>query len=131
MNSFLQSWRWYIRGNVVSKHAQRVIVQFMAASCGTSTKREDREETGEAQAEAQALPASDLAVDKVHGILDRMSAAETQRHMKATQTADAEGGDEEGRIDADALVQTSQINDAMKLTARLWSRLVAKPGCWR
>ena len=32
--SFQEAWRWYVRGHVVSHHAKRIIVQFMAACCG-------------------------------------------------------------------------------------------------
>ena len=44
--SFANAWKWYIRGNVVSRHAQRLIVQFMSVNCGKSTRdREQMEET--------------------------------------------------------------------------------------
>ena len=34
--SFQASWHWYIHGHVVSRHAERIIVQFMMANCGKS-----------------------------------------------------------------------------------------------
>ena len=30
------AWSWYVRGHIVSEHAKKIIVQFMAACCGKS-----------------------------------------------------------------------------------------------
>ena len=35
--SYGAAWSWYIRGHVVSLHAKRLIIQFIAACCGKST----------------------------------------------------------------------------------------------
>ena len=43
--SYHAAWRWYIRGHIVSRHAQRIITQFLAASCGKSTPRDASDET--------------------------------------------------------------------------------------
>ncbi len=47
--SYELSWRWYIRGHVVSQHAKRIIVQFMAACCGKS--KSDRQPTAQLEEE--------------------------------------------------------------------------------
>ena len=35
--SFAHGWQWYIRGNIVSLHQQRIIVSFMSINRGKST----------------------------------------------------------------------------------------------
>ena len=42
--SFSESWRNYIRGNVVSRHSQKIIFQLMAANCGKTSRTENLEE---------------------------------------------------------------------------------------
>jgi hypothetical protein len=49
--SFYAAWRWYLRGNIVSWHAARLITQFMAACCGRSTTREQLEADPDALAD--------------------------------------------------------------------------------
>ena len=34
VRSYAAAWSWYVRGNIVSEHAARLIKQFMAACCG-------------------------------------------------------------------------------------------------
>ena len=46
--SFAAAWSQYVRGNVVSQHAARLITQFMAACCGRSSKRDNDDDDGEA-----------------------------------------------------------------------------------
>ena len=38
--SYSQAWSHYVRGHIVSHHAHRLIIQFMAACCGRSTQRD-------------------------------------------------------------------------------------------
>ena len=120
--SYAASWAWYVRGNVVSRHAAKIIVQFMAACSGSSKRTEDKYEDAKEDASAKVLPNSDLALQRVHDILDRMSAADVQNGRKAKASKDEEQEISEDNMDAKALEQSSQINDAMKLTAKLWSR---------
>ena len=54
---YLQSWRWYVRGHVVSQHAKRIIIQFMAACCGKSTRDIQADaDLPECQAQHKELP---------------------------------------------------------------------------
>ena len=89
--SYAMSWRWYVRGNVVSRHAQKVIVQFMAASCGTSKRRAEHDENMEAESSPLALPNNNLALERVHGILDRMSAAAVQKGFDCQREGKSRG----------------------------------------
>merc|ERR1712159_734282 len=41
VRNYAASWSWYVRGNVVTRHAKRLIVQFMAANCGKTKRGED------------------------------------------------------------------------------------------
>ena len=71
--SFAESWRHYIRGNVVSRHAQKFIVQFMAANCGKTTRREDLVEDADGErTKSASLPENSLPLARVHNILDRV-----------------------------------------------------------
>ena len=74
LRSHEYSWRSYIRGHVVSRHAKQIIVQFMAACCGRSkaTDNEDLEEDGKDQ-EAGKLPDNDISLQRIHSIIDGMS----------------------------------------------------------
>jgi len=94
----------------------------MAASCGTTRKRDDLEQTEDTEAIPRTLPATDVAVDRVHEILDRMSTAQVQKSNRAAPDENLHLQEKDEDVDAEALLQTSQINDAMKLTAKLWSR---------
>jgi hypothetical protein len=109
-----------VRGNVVTNHAQRIIVQFMAASCGSAKHRDEAAEGKEEAGKTHDVPDANLALHRVHDILDRMSAAVV--HKNVGDNEDAEAADTEAAADARALTQTVQINDAMQLTARLWKR---------
>ena len=71
--SYAEAWRWYVRGHVVSQHATRLIVQFMAACCGKSKGGEDVDETLEQPERLREIPANALPLTRVHAILERMS----------------------------------------------------------
>ena len=117
--SYTNAWRWYIRGNVVSRHAQRLIVQFMAVNCGRSQRDNDKMDEAEENLGSAPLPDSNVALDRVHAILDRMS-FKAQGNIGASVADVAENVEDD--VDAKALQQTVQINESMKLTAKLWSR---------
>ena len=120
--SFAVAWSQYIRGNVVSTSACRIIVQFMAANCGRSRRDEDDSKIHGDTATNQHVPDADMAVQRIHGIIDRMSTAEVKVGTQKAAAGANEPGDVDHEADACALQQSSQINDAMKLTAKLWSR---------
>ena len=124
--SVAMAWRTYIRGNVVTRHAARIITQFMAACCGSST-RQDGEDVQEQGDQTRAdIPNNFLPLSRVHALLDHMSAAEVaekKRKPRAKTLQEAiDQVDAEVDVDAEALRQSGVINNAMQLTARLWSR---------
>ena len=51
----------YVQGNVVSKHAQKIIIQFTAANCGTSKKRDNNDVDADENSERTPLPETDVA----------------------------------------------------------------------
>ena len=79
-----------MEGGVVSRHAQRLIAQFMAACCGKSR----REDTGEelTQRGNHECPPNEVALEKLHDILDALGKKEgeeeeKQRRSGQTQSA--------------------------------------------
>ena len=122
--SFADAWSWYVRGNVVSRTAARIITQFMAASCGVASHREEDgglSEDDAAKAD-EALPDNILPLSRVHAILDRMSAGDCVKKQKAPQQDDVDACISDEDPDRAALQQSNNISDAMQLTAKLWSR---------
>ena len=87
--SFAKAWTWYLRGNVVSRHARRIITQFMSACCGRTTHMDDDETcaAGDANQDLQR-GLTDLTLTHVHGILARMS--------RGSSGADEDGADDTG-----------------------------------
>ena len=121
--SYAEAWRAYIRGHVVSRHAQRIIVQFMAACCGKSKKADDEEEKAE-RLQMQAPP-NDLQLARVHALLDapgdvpkkkslplRPSSSEVEKNL--------EGDDEAAGVSAEVLA-------GMHAVDKLWQR---DKGAW-
>ena len=122
LRSYAQTWRWYVRGNVVSKYAQKIVIQLMAATCGTSKKRDTNDDDADENSERTPLPKTDVALETVHGILDRMSTADVKKVQRRNVERDKEGEVTDEDVDAKALEQSSQIPESMKLAAKLWSR---------
>ena len=85
--SFYASWRWYIRGKVVSQHAQRIIVQFMAANGGRSQSDSGPDDAACTSVDASALPSNDLSLERIHGIMDRMPQKEKEDAAVAEETS--------------------------------------------
>ena len=116
--SHAKAWSWYVRGHIVSRHAQRLLVQFMAACCKKSQKMDDLEENDEKEDEIRALPpGSKLPLIRLHAILDRMS-EEKPKNKK--------GDEKDTNGEEDALPTEPEhgksIQTAVKLTAQLWNR---------
>ena len=111
----------------MSRHAARIITQFMAACCGTSKRRDDDEDVPEEGQNRMAdVPDNQLPLSRVHAILDRMSAAES-RATKPQRRTDTNGKEEKNEEDdfeeaSRALKQSESVSNAMQMTARLWSR---------
>ena len=117
--SFSESWRHYIRGHVVSRHACKIIVQFMAANCGKTSRTENPEEEANAANTCPTnLPNNALPLARVHHILDHM-AISTETASAKTKAAEEDGSDEEYM---QQVARSEQVTNALKVTARLWSR---------
>ena len=82
LRSYAQTWKWYVRGNVVSGHAQKIIVQLMATNCCNSKRRDDNADEADETNDRTSSPETDLASENVHGILDRMSAAAVKKPQR-------------------------------------------------
>ena len=129
--SYTASWSWYIRGNVVTQHAKRLIVQFMAACCGKSKTDHCLQADESVRERLRDLPTSGVSLQRVHDILLRMSSqtVETARLGKRAPRTndDAAAENLEEDFDKKALNQSSQIATAMRTTAQLWSKM---DGVW-
>ena len=123
-DSYASAWRWYVRGHVVSLHAKRLIVQWMAACCGKSTRGNDEDDM-RVQEKLKEVPDNTLFLSRVHGILERMSkneaSAKATTEAQMSSTGETTVADDAGDVDRKALEQSSQIRDSMQLTAELWS----------
>ncbi len=78
------SWRSYIRGHVVSEHAKRLIVQFLAACCGRSSDHgNDDADDEDAGKKDQVLPDNDMSLQRIHALIDGMSKEEDESLKKS------------------------------------------------
>ena len=112
------AWSWYVRGHIVSRHAQRLIVQFMAACCKKSQKNEDLLGDMDKEEKVSELPpGSKLPLIRLHAILDRMSEEKPKNKKLDTKDCNAE----EEALPTEPQ-QGSFIQTALKLTAQLWNR---------
>ena len=126
--SYAGAWEWYIAGHVVSRHAARLIVQFMTACCGKSRREEQPEETT-ARAPRE-LRSNDMALARLHSILDQVGAGDD---------ADSSGADAEGDAPAEPRRRrgSEQMQNALSTTASLWRRdptpwsVPPARRCWR
>ena len=111
--SYEAAWRWYIRGNIVSRHAQRIITQFLAASCSKSTSEDPRQQE-EAQVRGENLHAmnSDVSLTRVHNVLSQIVA-----RAHASEKAAADG---EANADERLLKFSAQIQTAVRVGSELW-----------
>ena len=67
--SYSEAWKKYISQNIVSRHAHRIIVQFMAACCGKSKTTDPQPEAAVAGS-SRECPPSDLLLAQVHTLID-------------------------------------------------------------
>ena len=127
------SWRWYIRGHVVSRHAQRLIVQFMAACCGRSTNRDaDDEEDETRNVTRMDVPDNDVSLQKIHQIIDGMSKEEepqvTKRKGRSVKEFPDDAVEDETPADPEA---SSLIKKALVATGKLWRRQDRTLDAWQ
>ena len=69
LHSYSHAWKRYISQNILSRHAHRIIVQFMAACCGKS-KTTDLHTEDAGAAETKECPPNDLLLSQVHHLID-------------------------------------------------------------
>ena len=117
--SFSESWTHYIRGNVVSRHACKIIVQFMAANCGKTSRVENHDlEVSGANACPTDVPNNVLQLARVHHILDQMATPTATTPAKPKTPAEDDEDDEQMQ----QMGRSEHVTNALKVTTRLWSR---------
>ena len=88
----------------------------MAACCGKSQSKPELEEhEAEAAYGVGENPQTELPLQRVHAVLDRMSAPSVSK-----ESADGENAAEEA--DAALLRQSGQIKEAVRIAADMWGR---------
>ena len=121
--SYAAAWRQYIEGGVVSRHAQRLIVQFMSANCGKSRRQDIAEE--ETARKEKDCPPNEVALTRLHQILDELgqgNAAPKSKRKSAQQAREADSDEED-----DKAQHSEQMHNALSTTAQLWKR---NPSPW-
>ena len=78
MYSYSEAWKKYISQNIVSRHAHRIIVQFMAACCGKSKTSDPQPEVA-APGNTRDCPPSDLLLSQVHALIDALGSSTARR----------------------------------------------------
>ena len=106
--SYASSWTEYVRGNVVSQHAARIITQFQAACCGRSKTRDDVEPTAETSGSNFVPQGNDVPLARVHAVLDGLAQNKPNRH------------DEGAAEDDDCQKPSSVVQDSLQLASKLW-----------
>ena len=82
------SWRKYIRGQVVSRHARQMIVHFMSMCMGRSADEGDTSGKGSQDMMVETQPMLNLSVAQVHQVISSMgqqSASGTQQTKDGQQ----------------------------------------------
>ena len=123
--SYSGAWRHYVRGRVVTHHAKRLVVQMMAACCGKSAAGRDLDPADDAAGrQLKEMPANELPLQRVHGILDRMSlATEEEKGVTRPRTEETGSGSERSdEADQKALKKSTQMQGAMDRPARTYCK---------
>ena len=113
------AWSQYVRGHIVSRHAHRLIVQFMAACCKATRGREDIIDDPEKEQKRREAPAAaKLPLVRLHAILDNMS-KETKQKGKGKDGPKDTNDDDTGLPEPG---HGDSVRSAVQLTAQLWDR---------
>ena len=71
--SYATAWTQYVRGRIVSKHAERIIKQFLAASCGKSKESTQNDsKPGREPDEEERKTKNEMNLEEVHGLIRDM-----------------------------------------------------------
>ena len=103
-----------VKGHVVSRHAQRIIIHFMMANCGKSKTKDNVE--AEAVRSMRECPANDLALAGVHAIIDQVGGGTTTGEQQAS------GDDDDDDAPGGGQRRSKQMQEALQTTAALWKR---------
>ena len=90
VHKYARGWEWYIRGNIVSHHQERLIKSFMALNSGkSSTDAELDAAFGVEHTSTKATLQYDntQTVAFVHGLLRRMAAADGEKVEEKEMTS--------------------------------------------
>ena len=73
----MTAWSTYVRGHIVSRHAERIIKQFMAACCTKSHREQGNvgAHRREPDDEERATK-NDMSLREIRGLIENMSAQE-------------------------------------------------------
>ena len=111
----------------MSEHAKRLIVQFMAACCGRSERKDADAGLDEQHQGVKELPHNMMALTRVHALLDRMSQGGDAEKPSAKVSArkvpsvvTMEVAEDDG--DDKALTRPTQMKDSLEVTSKLWTR---------
>ena len=126
VRSYAQAWQWYMEGHVVSRHAVRIIVQFMSACCGKSRREDENEE--ERARQPREMRSNDLALTRLHAILDEIGS----KSQKVSNSVQSDASDSDGLEDDESKGKkkqkgrrSEQMENALCTTAQLWKRVPA------
>ncbi len=114
--SFAEAWRRYIRGQVVSRHAQRLIVQFLAACCGKSRRTEAEDE--DKALHSRKCPANEVQLSKLHALMDDLGeggAAMAPKPSKVSARGQKKKGDEEDCDHDDGDEEAKRAQDNLRV----------------
>ena len=69
--SYSEAWKRYISQNIVSRHAHRIIVQFMEACFGKSRTTDVMQDETDA-CTARDIPPNDVLLSQIHTLIDAL-----------------------------------------------------------
>ena len=128
--SYSRAWKKYISQNIVSRHAHRMIVQFMAACCGKPKSTDPMPET-EASGNGRECPANDLLLAQVHALIDGLGASMPKpvKTKAMGQAKDKEGAEKESDEEGNAL--STQMSKCLARRERLMAARLDGMECSR
>ena len=85
MSSFRKAWKHYVRGHVVSKHARRLIVNFLSSTCVYSSKADEEDEEDQAK-NVPPPPVPGMALDN-KSLVDLLQKLKGMRGANKTEEA--------------------------------------------
>ena len=113
--SYQEAWSSYVRGQIVSRHAEQTIKQFMAVCCTKSHRTEGNTLLRSRQPdEEERKTPNDLSLEQIHEIIGGMSA-------KAKAAADAGGGESSEDNDDEKTKASDTMLKSINLGTKVWA----------